>query len=84
MALNIRNPEAERLAADLARRTGESKTDAVITALKERLARVRRQRLKRSLRDDLQEIVSQFDRLPLLDRRTPDEIIGYDEGGLPR
>jgi antitoxin VapB len=32
MALNIRNPEAEKLAAELARATGESKTEAVTKA----------------------------------------------------
>ena len=37
MALNIRNPEAERLAAELARQTGETKTEAVAQALRERL-----------------------------------------------
>jgi antitoxin VapB len=42
MALNIRNAEAERLAAELAKQTGESKTEAVTQALRDRLARVRR------------------------------------------
>jgi ribonuclease VapC len=37
MALNIRNDEAERLVAELARRTGESKTEAVIKAVLSRL-----------------------------------------------
>ena len=56
MALNIRNPEAERLAAELARQTGESKTEAVTKALRDRLARVRRDRTKRRLADELEEI----------------------------
>jgi len=34
MALNIKNPEVERLAADVARLTGESKTEAIRRALK--------------------------------------------------
>jgi antitoxin VapB len=41
MALNIRDPEAQRLARDLARRTGETMTQAVIKALQERLERLR-------------------------------------------
>jgi antitoxin VapB len=83
MALNIRNPEAEALAAELAKRTGETKTDAVIKALRDRLARVRRERGKRRLADELQEIANHCASLPVLDDRTPDEILGYDENGLP-
>ena len=48
MALNIRNPEAEKLADTLARLTGETKTDAVTKALRDRLARVRRERARRA------------------------------------
>jgi antitoxin VapB len=84
MALNIRNSEAERLAAELARKTGETKTDAVIQALRERLARVRRARPKRRLADELDEIALHCARLPVLDARRPDAILGYDNGGLPR
>jgi hypothetical protein len=35
MALNIRNAEAEKLAAELAKATGESKTEAVTKALRD-------------------------------------------------
>ena len=84
MALNIRNPETERLAGELARRTGETKTEAVTKALRERLDRVRRARAKGTLADQLREIADRFSKLPVLDPRTPDEIIGYDEDGLPR
>jgi antitoxin VapB len=84
MALNIRNPEAERLAAELARLTGESKTEAVTRALRDRLARVRRERTRRSLADELDEIARHCASLPVRDPRTPEQIIGYDEHGLPR
>lgn len=84
MALNIRNPETERLAGELARRTGETKTEAVTKALRERLDRVRRARPKGGLADQLKEIADRFASLPVLDDRTADEIIGYDEDGLPR
>lgn len=84
MPLNIRNPEAERLASELAKCTGESKTEAVIKALRDRLARVRRDRTKRRLADELEEIAKHYESLPVLDDRSPDEIIGYDENGLPR
>jgi antitoxin VapB len=83
MALNIRNPEAERLATELARRSGETKTEAVIKALRDRLARLRRERPRR-LADDLEEIATHCASLPVLDARSPDEILGYDDKGLPR
>ena len=41
MALNIKNPEVESLAAELAEATGESKTEAIRQALLERKARLR-------------------------------------------
>jgi antitoxin VapB len=84
MPLNIRNPETERLAAELARRTGETKTEAVTKALRERLQRLRRDRGKRRLADELNEIALHCASLPERDARTPDEILGYDERGLPR
>jgi antitoxin VapB len=84
MALNIRNPEAERLAAELARQTGESKTEAVTKALRDRLVRVRRERTKRRLADELEEIAEHCANLPVLDGRRAEEILGYDEVGLPR
>lgn len=84
MALNIRNAEAERLAADLARQTGETKTEAVTKALRERLARVRRNRSGRRLADALDAIAKHCASLPVLDPRRPDDILGYDDRGLPR
>ena len=84
MALNIRNPEAEELAAELASQTGETKTDALIKALRDRLYRVRRERSKRSLADELESIAKHCASLPVLDTRQADEILGYDDHGLPR
>ena len=84
MALNIRNPEAERLAEALARLAGETKTEAVTRALRDRLARLRRERSGRRLADELDDIARHCAGLPVKDSRTPDEILGYDEHGLPR
>ena len=84
MALNIRNPETERLAAAVAKLTGETKTEAVKRALRERLSRLRRERTQRPLADELDEIARHCARLSVLDDRTPEEILGYDEHGLPR
>ena len=44
MSLNIKNPEACRLAEEMAELAGESKTQAITVALRERLARERRRR----------------------------------------
>lgn len=83
MALNIRNAEAEKLAEALARLTGETKTDAVTKALRDRLARVRRERGRRPLADELDDLALQCARLPVLDQRSDDEILGYDSTGAP-
>jgi len=84
MALNIRNEDAERLAATLAKLTGETKTEAVTRALRDRLARVRAERSRRRLADDLDDIGLHCSRLPVRDARTADEMLGYDEHGVPR
>jgi antitoxin VapB len=61
-----------------------NKTEAVTQALRERLERVRRARAKRRLADELDEIALHCSVLPVRDQRNADEIIGYDEQGLPR
>ena len=83
MALNIKNPEADRLARELAARTGETITQTVLNALRERLKR-EGAKSPLSLKDEIMEISRRCAVLPDLDRRSADEIIGYDENGLPR
>ena len=83
MALNIRNPEAEALAAKLARLAGETKTEAVTKALRERLVRVGREKRKRDRVAELTDIALRCARRPVLDPRPADDILGYDENGLP-
>lgn len=83
MALSIKDDEADRLARELARRTGESLTEAVTQALRERLQKLQVQK-RRSLADELDDIALRCARLPRQDKRSADEIIGYDEHGLPR
>jgi antitoxin VapB len=79
MALNIRNPETEELAETLAKLTGETKTQAVTKALRDRLERVRRRLSGRRLADELDKIALHTASLPVLDDRDGDEILGYDE-----
>lgn len=80
MALSIKSERADRLARELASLTGESITDTVISSLERRLSEERRLRRRRRSIDDL---VERFQKLPVSDARSADEIIGYDENGLP-
>jgi len=83
VALSIKHPEADRLARELAARTGESLTEAVVKALRERLRREEGRVRGRDLREELAAIRERCATLPVLDDRTPDEIIGYDDHGVP-
>jgi antitoxin VapB len=84
MALSIKHPEADRLARELAQRTGESLTEAVLNALRERLRRETGRGQVPRLADELRAIRRRCSALPVIDPRSPDEILGYDEQGLPR
>jgi len=84
MALSIQNPEAEQLARELADRTGESLTEAVVNSLRERLQRERKRARSPRLRDEIRAIAQRCAALPVLDPRSPEEILGYDSHGLPR
>jgi antitoxin VapB len=81
--LNIKNPEARRLADELAALTGESVTETVTTALRERLERQKKSRSKEGLAERLMEIGRRWGNEPERDPRDPDDIL-YDEFGLPK
>jgi len=83
MALNIKHPEADRLARALARTTGESLTDAVLIAIKERLQREAGRGDAEAVRRNIRAIQQRYAAKRQADPRTADEIIGYDEHGLP-
>ena len=84
MPINIKDPAAEKFVRELAAAAGESVTTAIRRAAEERLQRVRRQQSGRSLAAEILEIGRRCAALPDLDARTADEILGYDEHGLPR
>jgi antitoxin VapB len=84
MALNLKNPLAEQLAQQLAAETGESLTQAVIVALRERLERRGRQRDVAQRMAEVAELQSFLKAQPVRDARSPEEILGYDDAGLPR
>jgi antitoxin VapB len=83
MALSIKDPEADRLAREVAKATGETLTAAIVQALRERLQRVRRPRGPK-LADELLTIGRRCASLPLHDTRRAEDILGYDQHGLPR
>lgn len=83
-ALNIKDPEVHALAVELARRTRRSLTEAVRQSLRESVAR------QRSPQNDVQRTLERVMRTaeriaskPVLDARTPEEILGYNEVGIP-
>ena len=79
MVLSIKSAQADQLARELAELTGETITEAVVTSLETRLALERLRQRERNLHD----IVERFRQLPVLDERRTDDVMGYDEHGLP-
>lgn len=90
MGLNIKNAEVERLAAEVAKIAGETKTEAIRVALEERKARISKSRQEKVI--DLVNYLEKnvWPKIPpelrgrSLSRDELDEMIGYDEHGLPR
>ena len=84
MSLNIKNPATVALVDELARRRGISKTAAIHEALTERLHRlgygsVAQERILADMRVIRERLAS----LPELDSRSDEDIIGYDQHGIP-
>ncbi|MFN8202180.1 MAG: type II toxin-antitoxin system VapB family antitoxin [Solirubrobacteraceae bacterium] len=90
MALNIKDPETERLAAELAAVTGETKTGAVRTALRERRERLGREhgaqtpgeRLRRVLEEEIWPLVPDDVRGKPITKTEREEILGYGPDGV--
>jgi antitoxin VapB len=90
MALNIKNPEVEKLAEEIARLTGETKTEAIRVSLAERRARLRfrvtqnarSRRLRRFLEREVWARIpeEQLGRAP--DRAERERILGYGAAGV--
>ena len=89
MALNVKNPEVERLAEEVARLAGETKTEAIRRALAERRRRlVYRQRadhpatrVRDFLEHEVWPEVPEAERGKRLTQREEDELLGYGEAG---
>ena len=86
MGVIIKNPAAEKKIRRLAKRTGETLTAAVERAVDERLARLPpRTKKGRIDRKKLADVLAYFDALPRANEQLSDEeIIGYDEHGVPK
>jgi antitoxin VapB len=83
MAFSIKNDEADALARRLSSTTGESLTDAVLIALRERLQREEARR-RIGTGDRLLRLAAEAAELAVIDDRPVDELLGYDASGLPR
>jgi antitoxin VapB len=83
MVLSIKDSETDALVRQLAALTGESITEVVFQSVKERLARLKPKNSAYSLAQELDAIALHCASLPMLDSRSPEELIGYDEQGLP-
>jgi antitoxin VapB len=85
MTISIKDPEADKLARKVAKYTGSTITHAVIEALREKLAREERRcgHNKESIVEEVMEIARRSATLPVYDNRSEDEILGYDENGIP-
>jgi len=83
MALHIQDPETDRLARELSAATGETISQMVNTALRERQKSIslERSRTKDEIIARIEAITDRLAKLQVLDNRTPDEIIGYNERG---
>ena len=87
MPLIIDDPDLDRLAQELADATGVSVKEAVRDAVRAKLELCTEPKPSKKKKIDweaIREIQQAFREAPVLDDRTPDEIIGYDDNGLPR
>ena len=84
MPLSIRNTRAEQLAREVAAESGENLTQAIIRALEERLQRLRGRRNVNDVAAEILNVSRRCSALPDLDQRSGDEILGYDDRGVPR
>lgn len=86
MPLSIKNDATERLVRQVASETGETLTEAIHRALEERWERLKTGRRRRIhfLTRQVEDLLRRVDALPTLDFRPADQILGYDEHGLPK
>lgn len=84
MAIEIHSERLERLTPALVGRTGKSLSDVLSAALNVERDKPRRPKTWEELRAGIEAIQARIAALPVLDDRPAEEIIGYDENGLPQ
>ncbi|MBZ5570633.1 MAG: type II toxin-antitoxin system VapB family antitoxin [Acidobacteriia bacterium] len=84
MGISIKNDSTERLARQVAGEAGESLTEAIQKSLEERWDRLKARRRSRLLAAQIEDLLRRVDALPILNSQPDDEILGYDEHGMPR
>jgi antitoxin VapB len=90
MALNIKNPEVEKLATEVAKLTGETKTQAIRLALEERKERLQRQetiaekrkRIMDYLQNEVWPSIPPELRGKTITKAEREEILGYGPDGV--
>lgn len=83
MPISIKNDQTEQLARKLAERTEESLTEAIRVAVAERYDRICRERSGLTLGEEMNAIGLRCANRPLVSQLSADELLGYDESGLP-
>lgn len=83
MPLRIDNPEIEALIRELAKSTGKTVDESVAAAIKEKHARLAKANSGRNVVEELNQIALRCAALPDVDTRSLEQILGYDESGLP-
>ena len=83
MSVNIKNREAEALLAEIKATTGKGTSRIVLELLRREADRIRRQRGVRERRDRIEAITRRYSARLAAHPAPPDEIVGYDENGLP-
>jgi antitoxin VapB len=81
MALNIKNPDVIRLAHEISQETKENMTQTIFHALEEKLVRLKGRRRLKDLEEAILGISGRCAKLPNLDKRSADQILGYDTAG---
>ncbi len=82
MPLSIRNDYAEKLARDSAKRSGKSITQVIINALEDYLIRIKGNSRLYDIEKEILSISNRCRNLPELDKRTANEILGYNSIGV--
>jgi len=83
MSINVRNARADDLIRALTRMTKQSITKIIVDALQEKLNKEQNRRLAPHLKEEILTIAHRCAHLPMIDSRTPEDILGYNQDGIP-